>query len=46
MVMENTIMEQKKYEVRFPLEYNLEKGLIMGKLLILFSYLLCITGEK
>jgi hypothetical protein len=46
MVVENTIMVQKKGEVCFPLEYNLEKGLIVEKLQILFSCLICITGER
>jgi hypothetical protein len=36
MVVENAIMEQKNQEVRFPLEYKPEKGLIVEKLPILF----------
>jgi hypothetical protein len=46
MVAENAIMVQKNEEFRFPLEYNLEKGLIVGKMLFLFSHLLCIKGER
>ena len=46
IVEENILGEQKQREVSFPLEYNLEKGLIAEELLTIFYYLLCMRGER